>query len=240
MLRAVFFDAAGTLFEAREPIAATYARIAAEFGLNADAAAVSAGFARAFGSATSLAFGPGRQPGELRRLERKWWREVVRRTFEGLGHFADFDAYFDSLFAYFADPKSWIADPEAVATLQRLKREELGLGVISNFDHRLYHILEGLNLSACFDSVTISSEAGYAKPSPELFRFAMRKHSVASNEALHVGDSQSHDFAGARAAGMAVMLLDRACQGPPEVGDGWARAGSLAYLLEVAQRLRLA
>ncbi len=36
MLKAVFFDAAGTLFEAREPVGHTYARIARKHGLNAD------------------------------------------------------------------------------------------------------------------------------------------------------------------------------------------------------------
>src|SRR5579863_7093081 len=113
MIRAAFFDAAGTLFEAREPVGRTYARLAREFGVEASEEAVAAGFRRAFGEAAGLAFGRGHPAGELRRLEREWWRKRVAETFLGIGTFADFDAYFEALFAYFGDPLHWVADDEA-------------------------------------------------------------------------------------------------------------------------------
>src|SRR5208282_208598 len=103
------------------------------------------------------------------------------------GEFRDFDAYFEALFAFFADSANWRADPEAREVLGRLKDSRVALGVISNFDYRLYGILEGLGLAAAFDSITISSEAGFAKPSAEVFRAALRKHSVQSAESMHVG-----------------------------------------------------
>ncbi len=196
MLRVVFFDAAGTLFEPREPVARSYARIARRFGVRADAAAVASAFRRAFNAAPGLAFGPRRLAGELRRLERDWWRGVVAGGFEGLGDFDDFDACFDALFAFFADAGNWRAGPEVREVLGRLKDKGIALGVISNFDYRLYGILEGLGLAAAFDSITISSEAGFAKPSPEVFRAALRKHSVRSAESLHVGDSEPLDSPG--------------------------------------------
>src|ERR1700690_2355937 len=104
MLKAVFFDAAGTLFDAREPVGHTYARIAREHGVASDDAAVTAGFRRAFASTPGLAFGPGRDADEIRRLEREWWYGLVRRSFEGLGTFDNFDAFFEELFGYFGDP----------------------------------------------------------------------------------------------------------------------------------------
>ncbi len=168
MLKAIYFDAAGTLFEAREPIGHTYARIARNHGLHADDSAVSAGFRRAFASTPGLAFGPRRRADDIRRLEREWWYGLVRRSFEGLGEFDSFDAFFDELFAYFGHPASWEALPEARSVLRRLKGENLKLGIISNFDWRLYRILEGLGLRDFFDTVTISSEAGYAKPARDL------------------------------------------------------------------------
>jgi putative hydrolase of the HAD superfamily len=240
MLRVVFFDAAGTLFEPAEPIAQSYARIAERFGVRAEANAIAAAFHRAFSTAPALAFGPGRPAIELRRLERDWWRRVVARVFEGLGEFRDFDAYFDALFSFFADPANWRVDPEACEVLGRLKKSGIALGVISNFDHRLYGILDGLGLKAAFDSITISSEAGFAKPSPEVFRTALRKHSAQSAEAMHVGDSEPLDIGGAAAAGIAAVLLDRDCHGIVTISEQIAKAGSLAYLFEVAQGLRLA
>ena len=178
LIRAAFFDAAGTLFESREPIGRTYARLAREFGLDASEDAVAASFRRAFGDAPGLAFGPGLRPDEIRRLERQWWRRRVSETFAPLGRFADFDAYFDAFFACFANPEHWIADVEAAPMLQRLKSDGLKLGVISNFDFRLYRILDGLDLTRFFDSITISSEAGYAKPRREVYDAALARAGV--------------------------------------------------------------
>jgi putative hydrolase of the HAD superfamily len=240
MLRAVFFDAAGTLFDAREPIGSTYARIARRHGLDAHDDAVAASFRRAFGAAPPLAFGLGRTPADLRCLERQWWRDRVAETFAKLGAFRDFDAYFDELFAYFASPESWAADPEAAGLLQRLKSSGLIVGVISNFDHRLYRILDGLGLGQSFDSITISSEAGYAKPAREVFDAAVRRHGMSPAETAHVGDSEEHDFRAAARAGMAAILIDRRAPAPRKSQDRAQRVNSLASVHEVAQVLALA
>ena len=73
MIRAAFFDAAGTLFESREPIGRTYARLARDFGLDASEDSVAPSFRRAFGAAPGLAFGLGLRPDEVRRLERQYF-----------------------------------------------------------------------------------------------------------------------------------------------------------------------
>ena len=236
MIRAAFFDAAGTLFEPREPVGRTYARLAREFGVDASEASVAAGFRQAFGDAPGLAFGPGLATTELRRLEREWWRMRVAETFAALGSFEDFDAYFDALFAYFADPIHWIADIEAARMLLRLKQSGIKLGVISNFDYRLYRILDGLDLTRHFDTITISSEAGYAKPRREVFEFALSRAGLNASDAMHIGDSEHLDFTPAAAAGMAAVLIDR--KRPltvPIVAGRTARISSLATVVQVAQ-----
>jgi putative hydrolase of the HAD superfamily len=236
LIRAVFFDAAGTLFEPREPVGRSYARLARDFGLDAPEAAVTDSFRRAFGAAPGLAFGPGLGPGELRRLEREWWRSRVAETFAPIGKFPDFDAYFDALFAHFADPGHWVADFEAAPTLQRLKNDGLKLGVISNFDYRLYRILDGLDLTRHFDSITISSEAGHAKPRREVYNAALARAGVSTHEAMHIGDSEHLDFVPAAAIGMAAVLIDRELPQPaPSIEARTARIRSLASVPEVAQ-----
>ena len=72
--------------------------------------------------------------------------------------------------------------------------------------------------------MTISSETGYAKPSPEIFEAALARHVLRPAEALHVGDSEHHDVAGARAAGMAVVLIDR------DVPNGFSISGRVARI----------
>jgi len=240
MIKAVFFDAAGTLIDAREPVAQTYARIARIFGVDAPKEAVAAGFRRAFSSAPPLAFGRGRSPDELRRLEREWWRELVARSFERIGEFRNFDGFFERLFAYFADPASWVADPEAAPTLRRLKECGVQVGVISNFDFRLYRILQALRLSPHLDSITISSEAGYAKPDAQAFQAALAKHSLEAREAMHVGDSEEMDLRAAVRAGLAAAVIDRGAGAAAEINGRTARIRSLASVIELRQGLRFA
>jgi len=235
MLKAVFFDAAGTLFEPREPVGLSYARIAHDHGVKAGADEVSASFRSAFHNAGGLAFGPGHAADELRTLEREWWRRLVAETFAKLGRFSDFDAYFNELFGYFADPAHWRADADAASTLASLRERGLTVGIISNFDHRLYAILEGLGLAGYFDSITISSEAGYAKPSAKVFQAALGRHSLTPAQALHVGDSEHLDLAGAAGAGLAAVLIDHKLPVPTSLTGRTAR---IARLANVPQLLR--
>ncbi|HTW87947.1 MAG TPA: HAD-IA family hydrolase [Candidatus Binataceae bacterium] len=227
-LRAIFFDAAGTLFTSRVPVAASYAAIARRHGVEAGERDVRAGFIRAFHGAPGLAFGPVIAPEELRRRECEWWRAVVRTTFEGLGSFDNFDAFFDELFDFFAEPAHWVAFAGAPELLMDLRDRGLTLGVISNFDYRLYRILDGLGLARYFDSITISSEAGYAKPSPEIFRVAMRRHAIDPDAAIHIGDSELLDVAGARAAEIAPVLVEDRPGAPIAAAHGVIRVPTLA------------
>jgi putative hydrolase of the HAD superfamily len=153
-----------------------------------------------------------------------------------MGAWPGFDAYFDALFAHFADPDHWIADREAAPMLQRLKNDGLKLGVISNFDYRLYRILDGLDLTRYFDSITISSEAGYAKPRREVYQTALSRAGAVAHGAMHIGDSEHLDFAPAAAIGMAAVLIDRGKkQAAPSIAARTARISSLASVPEVAQ-----
>jgi len=234
-LKAVFFDAAGTLFTTRRPVGASYAAVARGFGADVSAKDVSAAFRRAFGSAHGLAFGPGRSVAELRKLEREWWRERVAETFSGLHRFDDFDAYFDTLFAFFADPANWVVYDDVPPALEELKRSGLRLGVISNFDARLYRLLDGLDLSRFFDSVTISSEAGYAKPAVELFEFALAGIGVKADEALHAGDAPHLDVSGAHAAGIEAILVRRPAEGGSPKAADYAVVSSFDEIVSIAR-----
>jgi putative hydrolase of the HAD superfamily len=237
MLKTIFFDVAGTLILTRERIGLSYARLAHDYGLKADDKAVGAAFRRVFGVAPGLAFGPGHDAIALRQMERDWWRRVVADTFAEFGEFRDFDGYFDALFDFLGDPANWKADLEAAPLLASLKERGYTLGVISNFDYRVYGILDGLGLGSYFDSVTISSEAGFAKPAPEIFHRALGHHSVAPAEALHVGDSEQMDIAGAEGAGIAAVLLDRKAAARCAISGRIARVSALSSVLDATDQI---
>ncbi|MDB9483317.1 HAD-IA family hydrolase, partial [Dolichospermum circinale CS-537/05] len=81
--------------------------------------------------------------------------------------------------------------------------------VLSNFDSRLYLVLQGLGLKEYFTSVTISTQVHAAKPDPEIFKIALKKHNCSPEDAWHIGDSIRDDYQGAKAAGMRGIWINR-------------------------------
>lgn len=208
---AIFFDAVGTLFRVRGSVGEIYSGAAAEFGVVAEADRVNRAFFHAFKTAPPAAF-PGASAAELPELEREWWRAVVERTFEVCelrDRFADFSTYFQVVFDRFATTAAWELYDETLPVLQHLRRQQVTLGVISNFDSRLHAVLDALNLREYFQTVTLSTAVGAAKPDSRVFAIATQKHQIAPERALHVGDSHKQDYLGAKRAGMQALWLLR-------------------------------
>lgn len=207
-LKAIFFDAAGTLFKTVRPVGEIYASFAREYGMDVSASQLAERFRLCFSSSPPLAF-PGTSPDAIPRMERDWWKQLVREIFAPYGEFSRFDAYFSTLFEHFSKPRSWTLYPETAQALAALEESGLTQAVITNFDSRVIGILEGLGISARFDSILLSSRVGYAKPAPQIFQQALAHYKLPAHEALHVGDSPQHDVAGAAAAGLRAVLVDR-------------------------------
>jgi putative hydrolase of the HAD superfamily len=137
---------------------------------------------------------------------------VAQQTYSSAGaidEFPNFDRFFADLYAHFATATPWVVYADVPAALQRWQRQGIELGVISNFDSRLYRVLDALQLAHYFQSITLASEAGVAKPDPEIFRVALQKHGCEAVSAWHVGDSQGDDVAGATAAGLRPIWVQR-------------------------------
>ena len=207
--RAVLLDVSGTLIEVARPLGETYSRLARDLGCDLDPDALTAGFRAAFADAPPMAF-PGRRGADLDRAERGWWRTVVERAARAAGGGpAEFDAWFDRLYEHYASPPAWRVYPEVPAVLASLRGRGVMLAVVSNFDSRLAPLLDGLGLTAFFDTVVCSGGVGAAKPDGAIFAHALAALGIEASEALHVGDSPEADYAGARAAGMEALLVDR-------------------------------
>ncbi|MDP9129473.1 MAG: HAD-IA family hydrolase [Candidatus Binatota bacterium] len=207
-IKAVFFDAAGTLIKPARRVGESYAAVAAKYGKAVTPTELFERFRICFDGAPPLAF-PGAATSEIETLERQWWKRVVAQVFEPWGKFAKFDDFFDELFAYFARADAWLLYPEVIETLAALKQRGLILAVISNFDSRLVRILEGLHVGASFEHIFVSSAVGYAKPQARIFDIALSRFGLTPGQALHIGDSESNDLQGARNAGVPVLLIDR-------------------------------
>ncbi|HEX2228574.1 MAG TPA: HAD-IA family hydrolase [Candidatus Binatia bacterium] len=227
-IEAVLFDAAGTLIKTARSVGESYAALAQKYGLEVAPAELAPRFRDSFERFAPLAF-PEAKTSTVQALERAWWKKVVQQVFSPFGPFAEFDSYFEELFAYFAQAGSWVPYPEVRETLSALRERGVRLAVVSNFDSRLIAILEGLDLASLFDRIFVSSSVGYAKPDPRIFEFVLNAQRLAPEKVLHVGDSVSNDIVGATAAGIKGILVDR--KGTHEHG-AVQRIGSLRELLD--------
>lgn len=197
--RAVLFDAAETLFTTRGSAGEIYGSAAREYGSKAPADVIHAAFVRNFRGAGPLSV----------KNQKQWWKDVVHRVFSEVGMVENFDQFFDKVYDKFRDSQGWVLYPETEEVLRELKSRGLKLGVISNFDDRIYTVMRSLDILSFFDSVTISSETGYCKPGREIFEAAARSLGLPPSEILLVGDSLHDDVEAAKRAGLHAVLIDR-------------------------------
>jgi putative hydrolase of the HAD superfamily len=163
MIRVVTFDAAGTLIRLLRPPGTTYAETARLFGYHLDPDRVQDSFRITWKTLAPPTECVDARPDD----DRGWWRELVARTMEAAGYrIVPFDNYFDAVYQTFAQPGVWEWFPDVQATLTELSRLKVRLGVISNFDRRLYAILGYLGVLDVFEHIIISSEIGSGFASP--------------------------------------------------------------------------
>lgn len=207
----VFFDAVGTLFGVRGSVGQAYREIARRHGVEVDSVQLNQAFYQSFKAAPACTF-PGVDRAQVPPLEFQWWRSVAQQTFDQVGaldRFPNFDAFFADLYFYFETADPWVVYPDTLPTLKKLQSLKVPLGVLSNFDTRLYKVLKVLDLEPFFSSITISTEVGVAKPDPKIFSIALAKHNCKPENAWHIGDSVQEDYEAANAAGLRGILLNR-------------------------------
>ena len=69
--------------------------------------------------------------------------------------------------------------------------------------------LRMLGIDRAFDAITISAEVGIAKPDPAIFQVTLRELAVEPEHVWHIGDDPLTDVAGAQAAGLTAVWLNR-------------------------------
>ena len=207
MLKAILFDALGTLFHLTHTVGHHYALAGREVGLTLDPLQLDDAFysvAKKMPRRAAIA-------GPRENDDKGWWRELVDlvlvQVAPSLSEF-DRDNFFEIAYEHFAEPGVWEVYPEVHAVLEQLQ-PQFQLAVVSNFDGRLRFILQHLGISKFFEHIFISSEIGADKPDPEIFRRALKLLDLKPSEVLHVGDDPERDWDAASAAGLTTFQLDR-------------------------------
>src|SRR6266705_6898021 len=207
MLKAIFFDAVGTLFRLTKTVGDHYAYVGGEVGLDLDAQNLERAFHTAWKQMPQRAAIDGPREND----DKGWWRQLVDRVLEqvapSLGEL-DRDNFFEIAYEHFAEAGVWELYPDVAEVLEKL-RPRFRLAVISNFDGRLRFILQHLGISKFFSHIFISSEIGADKPDPEIYRRALKFVNLKPDQVLYVGDDPDRDWRAAAEAGLLVFRLDR-------------------------------
>jgi putative hydrolase of the HAD superfamily len=200
----ITFDAAGTLIRLARPVGGTYAAVAARMGYELDPVRLEHAFRKTWTSAPPLPMMSGPRPDD----DRGWWCQLVIACLENAGYqLPQFGSYFEELYLEFAKPGIWSPCDGAMQLLDQLQKQSVRLGIISNFDRRLYTVLGNLDMLDYFESIIVSSEVGVDKPAKEIFEEALRRFHVTPDQLMHIGDEPEADGQGARNAGIDALIV---------------------------------
>ncbi|MFQ6033554.1 MAG: HAD family hydrolase [Candidatus Bipolaricaulia bacterium] len=202
MIETVFFDLGDTLIY-RDPLPEeVFASLCREEGIAVEPEAVRRAYGKAdlFYFANMLAY-----RGRMERL----WLEYDGIVLQELGISDPGRLLARAISEGFREGQFWHLFTETEEVLVELRREGYKLGIISNADEDVERILSWLGLLEYVDTITYSQEVGVEKPDPRIFQIALQRTGSNPREALHVGDRYDADIVGARAAGIAPVLIDR-------------------------------
>ena len=209
LIKAISFDAAGTLIHLAEPVGNAYSRVAKRHGISASPDSLDQAFSNVW-SRTPPPFSPQSKVDHPN--EKSWWKRIVGEVFKeaqaGTAEHSDFELFFEDLYDHFESPGTWIADPDATEVLSAVTKSYPAI-ILSNFDYRLRRILRDLKLLSYFRHTLLSCEVGASKPDPKIFAEAASRLALPPENILHVGDDPECDWTGAENAGFRQFRVGR-------------------------------
>ncbi|HXV75457.1 MAG TPA: HAD family hydrolase, partial [Candidatus Polarisedimenticolaceae bacterium] len=122
--------------------------------------------------------------------------------------------------------------PQVVAQV----RKRFTIGVVSNAEGNVARDLDAAGYAGQFGVVIDSHVVGVEKPDPAIFRIALERLGKQAQTTVFVGDLPAVDVAGARAAGITPILLDRHDLYPDTGSHRIRSIGDLPRLLDTAPR----
>lgn len=123
----------------------------------------------------------------------------------GLSHLIDSTKLFD----YFNEHgQHWILKNGVKELFMELKANKYLLSLVSNFDTRLYDILDRMEIINIFDSIFISQETGLEKPNIEFFKLALIQHNIKPENTFLIGDSYTLDYLPGKNLNLNTYLLN--------------------------------
>jgi putative hydrolase of the HAD superfamily len=220
-VRAILLDALGTLIELEPPAPFLRAELAARFGVRLSATESEQAIAAEIAYYRQH-FDEGRDETSLAHLRERCARALREAIPEREARrLPPAGGLLDALLASLR----FRPYPDAGPALDDYRARGLRTVVVSNWDVSLHAVLRRLGVTPMVDGVVTSAEAGARKPAPAIFELALELAGVPARDAVHVGNSLDEDVAGAQAAGIEPVWVNR--DGIPGA-DGVRTIASLA------------
>ena len=203
--RCLLIDAMGTLVKLEPPAPALRGELACRFGIEVSLARVQRAVAAEIAYYRAH-MQEGRDAAGVRELQLRC-AETLRTALSDGDRLRGIDgaSLADALLASLRFSAYDDARPALEAARERGER----VIVVSNWDVSLGGVLARVGLGALLDGVVASAAAGARKPQPAIFEQALELAGVTAERAVHVGDSVEEDVAGARAAGIGAVWVNR-------------------------------
>ena len=209
--KAIFFDAAGTLFHLPKGVGYHYALV----GKIDWPVARRSGARPRFRSCLERNAGSARRSKVPREEDDKgWWRELVEQVIDRVAPETkdlDRDAFFEVAYEHFAEAGVWELYPEVADVLETLRprfraRARFKLRRTPAHDPGATRHLAIL-LRGCHFQRTRRGQTGSV-----IFQRALEMTGVTATEAFHVGDDPVQDWQGAAAAGLSLFQARSSAQ----------------------------
>jgi putative hydrolase of the HAD superfamily len=125
---------------------------------------------------------------------------------------------------------------DVASTLDGLSKH-VALGIVSNAGNETrVNTIERLRIADMCKTVVVSAEVGIAKPDPRIFEIVLTELDLPAQDVWHVGDNPHIDAAGANAAGLTSVWLNRNGRSPkPGQPESDYTIRSLAELHELVR-----
>ena len=132
--------------------------------------------------------------------------------------------------------ESFIPRPDAVSTLEELRRRGHKLGLITVCSDDVVELWDSTPFRGLFDSTIFSAEVGISKPDPRIYELCCEQLGVEARDCLFVGDGANRELPGAEKAGMTAVQLRAPGEELTEPGKEWdgRSVERLAEVLELA------
>lgn len=130
----------------------------------------------------------------------------------------------------------FVPRPDAVSTLEELRRRGHLLGMISACSQEVPDLWEQTPFGGLFDSTLFSCSVGVSKPDPRIYELACGELGVEPRDCLFVGDGANDELPGAERAGMTAVQLRAPGEPLTEEGERWEGryVETLSEVLELA------